>query len=544
MISQTIGQKLKQAREAQSLTIDKASEATRIRVPYLRALETDDLSTLPSPVQARGFLRNYAEYLGLNIEQLLDELRAEQKPSDEIIGPTDIADQPETQTPEAFPTELATPPSTSEPDSAIQTESQSVATPEKTKRRGRKKVELVPEPVIELQPSMVEEPVVSIEPEPVVETPFESRPEEIMPQSPDITENLWQTWLNRISSIIPSRTKTLDSGSLLSETETSDDQLPQQSTVLDNLESTQIFKEIGAELRKRRELLSLHLGEVERNTHVKEHYLDALENGAMDNLPSTVQTRGMLSNYATFLDLDVDAILLRYADALQARHREKNPQKSVRKPGEPIVANIPSIRSFIAGDMIFGVGMAVLLIGFSIWGINRVLMLQSLREVQPTAPSISDVLLASPDPSLITPTTTLVPIESIPEATETIIIPTQNLNVNVQVNLVAVERTFMRVVVDGKEVFNGRVVPGTAYPFEAENQIEVLVGSGAAIRIVYNGHDLGLLGGLGQVINNIYRADDIITPTGQPSPTLTKTPPVTATALPTLTRVPSDTPTP
>jgi cytoskeletal protein RodZ len=348
---------------------------------------------------------------------------------------------------------------------------------------------------------------------------------------------------------MPARTKPAPQ-ELILESEDSLSEEPQtqeQDPALQNLESSQIFKEIGAELHKRRELLSLHLGEVEKSTHVKAHYLEALENGAVDKLPSTVQTRGMLSNYATFLDLDVDAILLRYADALQARHREKNPQKPVRKPGEPIAANIPSIRNFIAGDMIFGVGMAVLLIGFCIWGINRVMMTQSLREVQPTAPSISDMLLASPDPSLITPTATLAQIEAIVEATETILIPTQNLNVNVQVNLVAVERTFMRVVVDGKEVFNGRVVPGTAYPFEGENQIEVLVGSGAAIRIVYNGHDLGLLGGLGQVVNNIYRENDIITPTIQPTPTVptaTKTPPVTATELPTLTTVPTNTNTP
>jgi cytoskeletal protein RodZ len=337
----------------------------------------------------------------------------------------------------------------------------------------------------------------------------------------------------------------VDSESLIpEEPQIFETQEQEQPAVLDSLESTQIFKEIGAELRKRRELLSLHLGEVERNTHVKAHYLEALEKGAMDNLPSTVQTRGMLSNYATFLDLDVDAILLRYADALQARHREKNPQRSTRKPGEPIVANIPSIRNFIAGDMIFGVGMAVLLVGFSIWGINRVMMIQSLQDVQPTAPSISDVLLASPDPSLITPSATLSPVESFAEATVTIVIPTQNLNVNVQVNLVAVERTFMRVVVDGEEVFNGRVVPGTAYPFEAEEQIEVLVGSGAAIRIVYNGRDLGLLGGLGQVISNIYRADEIITPTSLPTPTPTKTVPPTSTLPPTLTPVPSSTATP
>jgi cytoskeletal protein RodZ len=310
------------------------------------------------------------------------------------------------------------------------------------------------------------------------------------------------------------------------------------STIPD-LESNQIFQEIGEELRQRRELLSLNLEEVEHNTRVKAHYLDALEKGAMEDLPSTVQTRGMLSNYATFLDLDVDALLLRYADALQARHREKNPQKTVRRSGQPILASLPPMRSFLAGDMIFGIGMAILLIGFSIWGINRVVLLQSQQAVQLTGPSISDVLLASPDPASIEPTETLVLIESLAGPTATIVIPTQNLNVNVQVNLVAVERTFMRVVADGEEVFNGRVVPGTAYPFEAEEQIEILVGSGAAIRIVYNGSDLGLLGSFGQVINNIYMADEIITPTAQAAPSPTRTLSVTATAPATLTQVPT-----
>ena len=538
MMTQTIGQKLKQAREAQHLTLEKAAESTRIRAPYLQALEADDLSAMPSPVQARGFLRNYAEYLGLNIEQLLDEMRSEQKPADEIIGPADLLDQSAPQTPELSPAQEATPLSKPESDSVAQNESQPEVPLEKPKRRGRKKVE-TESIIIEPQLEIVQEPIVPIELEPIVEIPVKAQPQEAAIPQTDVTETLWQTWLNRLS---PKKTPESDGAiTPLSELEDSETQMQEQTPVL---QSTQIFHEIGIELCKRRELLSLHLGEVERNTHVKAHYLEALEKGAMEDLPSTVQTRGMLSNYATFLDLDVDAILLRYADALQARHREKNPQRATRKPGEPIVSNVPAIRSFIAGDMIFGVGIAVLLIGFSIWGINRVMMLQSLRQVQPTARSISQVLLASPDPSLITPSATLAPVEAIVEATETILIPTQNLNVKVQVNLVAVERTFMRVAVDGKEVFNGRVVPGTAYPFEAENQIEILVGSGAAIRIVYNGQDLGLLGGLGQVINNIYQPDAIITPTAQPTPTATKTAPATSTVLPTLTPVPSSTATP
>ena len=69
----TIGQRLKTAREEQRLTLDKVFESTRIRIQYLQALEEDDVSVMPSPVQARGYLRNYAEFLGLDVTKLLEE---------------------------------------------------------------------------------------------------------------------------------------------------------------------------------------------------------------------------------------------------------------------------------------------------------------------------------------------------------------------------------------------------------------------------------------------------------------------------------------
>lgn len=544
---QTIGQKLKQAREAKQLTLEKVFEATRIRAPFLQVLESDDLSSMPSPVQARGYLRNYAEFLGLNFDQLLDEMREQNKPSDEMITPQDLTVQSATQTPELtlseveVPAQKATPLSKPKParrkkaDSQPQPDSDSAP-----KQRGRKKVEPEQElaPEVESQPEITEEPVVDAET--AVEEVVEPQPEATHP--PDVSDSLWQNSLDRLSSLISMRVnrKPMESDSSLSETQTVEEETQEQAPAL---QSSEIFKEIGLELRKRRELLSLHLEEVERNIHLKAHYLHALEEGAMDSLPSTVQTRGMLSNYATFLDLDVDTILLRFADALQARHREKNPQKSARKPGQPIVPNIPPLRSFIAGDMIFGIGIVVLLVGFSIWGVSRVMTIQNSQDIEPTAPSISDVLLATTDPSLFTPTATLALVESDPnQPTVTIVIPTQNLNVSVQVNLIAVERTYMRVIVDGEEVFNGRVVPGNAYPFEAETQVEVLVGSGAAIRIVYNGRDLGLMGTIGQVVSNIYREDEIVTPTALPTqiPTITFTP--TATLPATQTPVPSNTP--
>src|SRR4030095_13481520 len=90
-MSQTIGQKLKNAREEKRLTLEKVFEDIRIRVQYLQALEADDLSLMPSSVQARGYLRNYAQYLELDFNQLLTELRAEAQTTDEVIGPADNA---------------------------------------------------------------------------------------------------------------------------------------------------------------------------------------------------------------------------------------------------------------------------------------------------------------------------------------------------------------------------------------------------------------------------------------------------------------------
>jgi len=645
-MTQTIGQRLKAEREAQKLTLEKVFEDTRIRVSYLQALEADELSSVPSPVQARGYLRNYAEYLGLNFQELLDEMRAAnlQGTSREVIGPADDAPtsrrslplqgdsvalntQPVTQTAEPEPLDITqnkpeiveaeTPlasrppaPSPALPGTARDFPGQSGrrapgatadqrfdafgsaptkgrsgrrkkadSRPEPTsiestpRRPGRKKIQPVSEPIVvagpqpfdaaQDKPEIVEETVAQVESVPQPGSAVEQvadLSQEAAAQN-DVSDNLWQKWWNRFGSVLSARMKRrtlvqrepLSSGNVAEASLVGPDvisvedafQEPAEAQGLPLEQSSEIFKEIGAELRERRELLSLHLDEVERNTHVKAHYLEALEKGAMDDLPSTVQTRGMLSNYATFLDMDVDALLLRFADALQARHRERNPQKPARKPGQPIIANVPPIRTFIAGDIIFGIGMAVLLVGFAIWGVSRVVTIQSQQEVQPTAPSISDVLLASPDPSQLRATATLQPVEAFPGlATVTIVIPTQDVNVEVQVNLVASERTYMRVVVDGEVAFEGRVVPGNAYPFQAEGQIEVLVGSGAAIRIVYNGRDLGLMGTFGQVVSNIYTANEIITPTALPSPSATSTIPSTSTVPPTATLSSTNTPVP
>ncbi|PWI58239.1 helix-turn-helix domain-containing protein [Sulfoacidibacillus thermotolerans] len=61
-----LGNYLRQTREARGLTLSDVVEATKIRSRYLLAIEEGDLSIMPGIVYARGFIRSYADYLGLD----------------------------------------------------------------------------------------------------------------------------------------------------------------------------------------------------------------------------------------------------------------------------------------------------------------------------------------------------------------------------------------------------------------------------------------------------------------------------------------------
>ncbi len=77
----TIGETLRSAREEQGKSIAEAATATRIRSSYIEALEQERFDELGGSVYAKGFLRSYASFLGLDPEPLLDAYRV-QEPGD------------------------------------------------------------------------------------------------------------------------------------------------------------------------------------------------------------------------------------------------------------------------------------------------------------------------------------------------------------------------------------------------------------------------------------------------------------------------------
>jgi cytoskeleton protein RodZ len=75
-----IGATLREARKRRKVELSEVEAATKIRRAYLRAIEADDWDALPGDAYARGFVRTYAGFLGLDGARLAESVPARQPP--------------------------------------------------------------------------------------------------------------------------------------------------------------------------------------------------------------------------------------------------------------------------------------------------------------------------------------------------------------------------------------------------------------------------------------------------------------------------------
>lgn len=496
-MKENIGQQLIQARQARALSLEQAAQATRIRIHYLKAMEAGDFEALPSNAQARGFLRAYAGYLGLKAEPLLAELIEKETLPETPTAPRPGFPRRTAKRPAEFPSPAAASEQAETPAPAAPDENRSATIPAKT--------------LISLQRKNVQPAV----------------PPALAPKAPAPAP------ANRPAEFPP----------------------------VESERGAAIFAEIGQRLQHQRELLGISLDDVVNYTHLRRHYLAALEAGNLAGLPSPVQGRGMLNNYAVFLGLDPEPLLLRFAEGLQARLAD---QQAARSQEQAIAQPRPArrrwqlpapLRRFLSGDLLIGGLITVFLVGFVLWGAVRIFAMRSQQAPSPTAPSIADVLLAT-----ATPTATATPIPgatqealgqvvtsgtppaggalpsqagtadvSSTQALTTTIKGTAGPKQNVQIYITVRQRAWMQIKVDNKVEFQGRVLPNSAYSFAGEKQVEILTGNAAALQVFFGQQDMGVLGLFGEIVDQIYTANGIVSPTPSATPTITPTPRTTPT---------------
>lgn len=438
-MNELIGQKLRQARQGKSLTIDQVSDATYIRPRVLKALESGDFGALPSAAQVRGMLRAYADFLGLDYDELIPQHPTQTPPGDEIQAQEEAN------------------------DGVVEKDS---------------------EPKLEPTPEAEQ---AETQPEP-----------EGDPGPPGLNQ------------------------------------------------ADIILAEIGAAMKQRRDLLGLSLDEIEGHTHIPLSYLEMIEEGNLHHFPSPTQARGMLGMYAEFLNMDTNAVLMRYAEALQTRLaiQQAKLEETRQRPLRPSRARRPILpawlRQIISPDVLIYGAIGLVVVLFAAWGIGRVLTTRASIEPQPTAPPLAQILLPSATTES-TPTATVfatdepgqpgednteneafvneLAIEEEEEATPEVTVP-PFAGETFQIYIVVRQRAYLKVIVDGNVEFNGRVNQGDNLPFAATSRIELLTGNAAALQVFYNETDLGTMGIFGQVANEVYTHEGAQTPTPTITPTL------------------------
>lgn len=86
----TVGQRLREAREAKGMSIEEIAATTRIPTRHLSSLETSEWDKLPAATYSIGFAKNYAVALGLDRTEIGDQLRAEMGGSRAAIASPEV----------------------------------------------------------------------------------------------------------------------------------------------------------------------------------------------------------------------------------------------------------------------------------------------------------------------------------------------------------------------------------------------------------------------------------------------------------------------
>ena len=539
---------MRENREQKGISIKEASDALHIRIPYLQALENGRAEIIPSNVQARGFLRIYAEFLNLDPADIIQEwdhpgssqLSKRSAPA-EVPAPAPVMPPQFGSVPAQSPMQVQFTPEPVQPvmpPQYIPDPSQAAVPPQYNPgpdHSAYPSSDTLPQPEPFYQPQSridqyAEQPAVSA---PLNGFPGQPAPQPTEPAAkPEAPEKKQKPKKER-KPLFGKKNK---------------DEKPRKNQ--DPEEAAQmLFTDIGQQLSYRRQFLSLSLEDCEAQTLIRSIYIESMENGKFDQLPSFIQARGMLNNYASFLDLDVEAIMLKLATALQLLSQKKNKRGEGKRKQTKTAGRF---KKFFTPDLFVGIFVIVGLAGIIIY--SAITIAAYRRNIAEPTQSLGINILDQYIDSAKTP-------DFLPTVSPTAAPVTQNQNIftdteetdvesqetvsnqPVQIFITANQRTLMKVVSDGKEVFSGRTIPNNTYPFDAENLIELTTGNADALSVVYNQQNLGRLGKLGEVMTIDFSPFSAATPTPQFSPTPTNTYEPTYTPLPE-TPLPTNTPTP
>ncbi|HAG06996.1 MAG: Transcriptional regulator, XRE family [Clostridia bacterium 62_21] len=231
--------------------------------------------------------------------------------------------------------------------------------------------------------------------------------------------------------------------------------------------------DVGRRLRETRISLGYTLDDVEEHTKIRKRYLEALEEERFGDLPGRVYAKAFLRTYARFLNLDPEELGAQFDKVFPVEKREPVEIRHSPVARRPRYANYLVVLCIIGGLLIFN-------------ALYRA--------------------FGGPDGNAPEPLENMPPRQLVEDAKQK---PGQVAQRPEGVHLkldVTGDACWTQVVVDGEPAFQGMLTGGDVQVFQGRERIWIKLGNAGAVRVEYNGQEIGYLGKTGDVITHEFQA--------------------------------------
>jgi cytoskeleton protein RodZ len=268
------------------------------------------------------------------------------------------------------------------------------------------------------------------------------------------------------------------------------------------------MKRLGESLRRERQARGISLQQIAADTRISMKMLQAIEEGDDEQLPAPVLIKGFLRAYAQRIGLDPEDVIIAYQDgieeldgyeeAIEKFHHKLHPKSSKKK--------------FFALLLVLG-----LLVGFTIiWSHGNFLHRKSKLPAEgKSLPSVEASQKAT-RADFASEVTEKLHTQDPPKAAEEVETDIQSESKSSQLSggetsvgssrtpfvlrVDAVERTWLRIIIDGSREREYLLQPGEQLTWMATSNMQVLVGNAGGIRLFLNDNPLKPLGESGEVV--------------------------------------------
>lgn len=301
------------------------------------------------------------------------------------------------------------------------------------------------------------------------------------------------------------------------------------TTPVPESEYQKILAQVGRELASRRRYLNLQWDLIIEQTRLKRDTLRALESGDLEAFSTPLEFRKDLQTYTRFLNLDVETVMIQFAEALQKRRSENLPKKRPkRERSSPASRFFLNLRRFFTLDLLFGTILILGILAFLIWGISN------MRQRSPESPQTTETLPALIDFILTTPTEPSDMPETLePEDEQAPGIPTATAffvqfqpEKGIRLSLHARQNVWIRVYADKELHYVGRIAAGEVRTISADETIQLETSNISGLEMAFQGSAIDpIFRAFGSPARFIFNLDGMQeSPVFEPTATLQNTP--------------------